>query len=255
MGSGPLTGLDAVGWSSRPDCHGDTDEVPRLLHALWKPDTTDLCRQAVRELAERLVPWEGTQATFCMRAATPAAVPFLVRLAQDRRSRGRDGCVELLSRIGDAIDEGPRGICFGERPDRWFDASAKALATTAVTTWFAVLDEDLEGELRQAVLRLLAVTNRSYKDSLSGLLWEWTQDSSDAHRLTERLICLAYATADPPEEDSPAADWTVPLKDWLTDPGPLPSARTADTARVALRHLPWWIDAGTVEVLAELVDA
>ncbi|MBO8196345.1 hypothetical protein ITI46_32595 [Streptomyces oryzae] len=252
--SGPLRGLHTVGWSRRLDCRGDTGEVPRLLRTLWMPETDDLCPRALPELAERLVPWNGVQATFCMRAATPAAVPFLVRLAQDRRTRGRDAGMDLLLRIADAVDEGPRGTCFGEWPGRWFDASAKALATTAVTTWIAALDEDREWNRRRDVLRLLATINRSSDDSLSGLLWAWTQDSGDAQLLSERLICLAYATADPSGEGSSPEAWAVLLKKWLTEPGPPSAAQTADATHTALRHLPGWIDADTVHVLAELVN-
>lgn len=277
---GPLSGLQAVDWGRRLDCRGETDAVPRLLRTLWTPEADDDPGRAPRELAARLVPWEGGQATFCMRAATPAAVPFLVRLAHDGRTPDRWACVDLLSRVADALERGPEGSCFGEWPDRWFDASARALVTTEVTGWFPTVDEAPDWGRRRATLRLLAVAGRlscaGGLPSLPGLLWSWTQDAGDVRPLRERLICLAHATADHPGEQPPTdvpddastdvladvlADVSAAAPEgWLIAAERPSNAVTTAAARAALHQLAAaaprfpWMDLDTVHALAELAE-
>ncbi|KAA5828738.1 hypothetical protein ABT337_29770 [Saccharopolyspora hirsuta] len=95
-------------WDGVLDCRGDTAVVPALLDALRDPEADGTAFQrALSELEERLVVWEGGQATCCMRPATAAAVPALARLAQDRRATSRGFCLDLLLQIAEAVGEGP----------------------------------------------------------------------------------------------------------------------------------------------------
>ncbi|MBA9002615.1 hypothetical protein [Thermomonospora cellulosilytica] len=237
-GAAPLAGLDDVGWDRLLDCRGDTGKVPELLRTLWRSGAGVL-----RELEDRLVPWHDLNDCRAVRDATPAAVPFLVRLAQDRRTAARDGVLHLLVLIAETADRGPVDTCFGVWPDRWLRACARALARTGVAGWCDLLDED--PERRRAVLRILAAAARA-DERVPGLVWESVLNAEDGERLRERVVCLAYATAEDPWGES----WADPLRDWLERPA---ARETATVMRIALEHLPWWVDADTLDALGDLV--
>lgn len=86
-------------------------------------------------------------------------------------------------------------------------------------------------------------------------LWQSVLDATDSRRLAERLIGLAYATGESPWPwpDGEIEAWAAGLKSWLEE-RPYPSLeQTVRVAGVALRHLPDWIDADTIEALSDLV--
>lgn len=262
--------LDAVGWEQRElyDLEGDTGEVPLLLHQLALPDSD--ARTTV--LADRLISCGTLGGHYAvLRDATPIAVPFLVRLAQDPRTPERDVILDLLTCIAAAVEVGPEEDAFGESQDGWFHACGKALTSTNPTGWFTELDHEAsDAERRRRVLRLLAIVNRFRAGELSGLLWNAVLDATDASTLADRLICLAAACGQPDTEWN--IDWseldlcyvwhtvdftthgTPTPRQWLRrDRRPTPE-QTAETARTALDQLPAWLDQGAVIGLRELLD-
>ncbi|WP_203861670.1 hypothetical protein [Plantactinospora mayteni] len=199
-------------------------------------------------------------------------MPFLVRLAQDPRTTYRDGSLHLLTRIADAVDEGPQSSCWGQdyrsQTLVLFRAAGKALVDTNVAGWFDLLDDVDEPDRRRDVLRILATVNRCDRNRLLGRLWESVLAADDVERLVERLICLAYANAERSHLAETLAEanrwwgsgrpdsWVLSLRDWLEaaafrQPSP---ERTTEAVRIALDHLPEWIDAETVQALGELVS-
>lgn len=244
----PLAGLDAVDWSLRWDCAGDVDRVPSLLRQLWTGSSG-----AVGELRKRLAPDHSLHTCVAVRDATPAAVPFLVRLAQDKSTPKRGLVLDLLLRIVDAVADGPVETCFGRWPEAWLTACGRALSETGVEEWFALLDSTRDGDRRRDVLRLLAIGCWFDSGGLVFRLWQSVLDAPDAGHLAERLIGLAYATRGPARACDDTDGWAVQLSDWL-EQRPYPSsADTGDAVSIALRHLPGWIDTGTVDALADLV--
>ncbi|MGP3985310.1 hypothetical protein [Streptomyces sp. 3N207] len=189
-----------------------------------------------------------------MRDATPVSVPFLVKLAQDRRTPQRSAILKLLMRIAGAVDEGPVETCFGIWPEAWLTACGRALSRTRVEEWCALLQGGMPDQ-RRDMLRLLAIAGRFDAGGVVLWLWQSVLNASDAEHLAERLIGLAYATREGPWPwpDCDVEDWAVGLKSWLEErPYPSPE-QTARAVGVALRHLPDWIDADTVGALSGLV--
>ncbi|MFW5418205.1 hypothetical protein J0910_16460 [Nocardiopsis sp. CNT-189] len=257
-GPPPLLGLDAVDWGRRYDCSGGTDRVPVLLDRVWSGADAP---GAVEELYERLVPEHGICTAVCVRDATPAAVPFLARLAQDARTPSRDLVMELLMRVVYAVDEGPVEACFGVWPDAWLARCGQALCETRTEAWFALLDEDPDPERRWRALRLLAVAAPLAGGGLALWLWRSALDAPDAGRLAERTIAAAFAArGDPWAWRDEEEDWVGLLREWLgvgdrLGEAPYPSPeQTAGAVGAALRHLPEWLaDADTVAALADLL--
>ncbi len=258
----PLLGVHSVDWSRRYDCSGGTDRVPVLLDRVWSgTDTVG----ALDELYERLVPEHGICTAVCVRDATPAAVPFLVRLAQDVRTPSRDRVMELLMRVVDAVDEGPVEPCFGVWPDVWLTRCGQALCETRAEEWFALLDEEPDPHRRWRALRLLAVAAPFNGGGLALWLWRSALDASDAERLAERVIAAAFAArGDPWDRRDEEEDWIGLLREWLgvadsvqdrlgEPPYPSPE-QTTEAAGAALRNLPEWMaDADTAEALTDLL--
>lgn len=245
-----LAGLEAINWGARKDCQGDTDRVPLLLRQLWVSYAPDK-----DELMMRLVPHYVPSHRCVSGDATVAAVPFLARLAQDPRTPCRGFVLEVLLLIAEAAGQEIVGSDFWDVPARWFGACGRALGAAHVTEWFTMLDHEPDWNRRRDVLRLLAIAAR-FEPQVTGLLWVAVLDARDAGQLAERLIALAYATLDRDAFDGGPhgiEDWAVQLKDWLEEPTRPAQARTVRAARLALEHLPDWLDADSVEALSELV--
>lgn len=248
----PLTGMSSVEWSRRWDCQGEVDRVPALLSQLWNGTGSF---RTLDELRERLAPDHLVHSCVAVRDATPVSVPFLVKLAQDRRTPQRSAVLQLLMRIADAVDMGPVETCFGIWPEDWLTASGRALSRTRTEEWFALLHAYTPDQ-RRDVLRLLAVASRfDAGGPVLPRLWQSVLDATDTRHLAERLIGLAYATRESPWTwpDYEIEDWATGLRSWLEE-RPYPSLEhTTRVVRVALRHLPDWIDADTIEALSGLV--
>jgi len=244
--------MNAVDWSQRMDCQGDVDQVPALLRQLWSGEGSF---RALDELYERLAPDHSIAPCVAVRDATPAAVPFLARLAQDERTPQRSAVLQLLMYIVDATDEGPVEACFGVWPYSWLRNCGRALSKTRVEEWFKFLDTCQNRDQRRDVLRLLAIAGRFDTGELLLWLWQSVLDASDAELLTERLISLAYATREGPWMvlGDDIEEWAVPLKNWLKERHHSCTEQTTHAVDIALQHLPDWIDADTVEALSSLI--
>ncbi|NJP95998.1 hypothetical protein HCN51_42310 [Nonomuraea sp. FMUSA5-5] len=258
----PLFGLEHIDWTALVDCRGDRGQIPILLRWLWgtSADLLDVTDnrgvRAIRDLEGRFVTSSDMLACYCIRAATPPAVPFLVRLAQDPRTLRRDLSLSLLLDIAVAVDAGPAG-CWGQS---WEEASAlvrsaaRGMARTRPDGWFALLEENPDRRVRGQILELLAIIHRSGLLDLLGRLWDSVLRATDAISMTERVICLAYATAEHPEyRDRMRQPWADMLQGWLRANDPAPR-ETAEAVSAALLHLPEWIDEETVRALRELVQ-
>ncbi|MDA2809790.1 hypothetical protein O4J56_03985 [Nocardiopsis sp. RSe5-2] len=254
-----LAGVDAIDWTRRHDCLGGVDRVPALLGRVW--DGADGAG-ALAELFERLVPDHLICPAVCLRDATPAAAPFLAKLAQDPRTPSREGVMDLLMRLVDAVDEGPVEACFGVWPSAWLTACGRALCTTRPQVWFALLDAEPDARRRRRVLRLLACAAPFDGGGPAARLWRAVLDAHGPEHLAERVIATAYASRGDPwvwREDE--EEWVGRLRRWLEEGAEAASGtgpeRTVRLARLALEHVPEWLpdsDPDSVAALAGLLD-
>ncbi|MFW5417519.1 hypothetical protein J0910_12985 [Nocardiopsis sp. CNT-189] len=95
-----LAGLDAVDWASLGHAYGTAEDLPALLAAAGSADPEE-AEEAVYELFGTV--WhQGT-----LYSATAPAVPFLVALGADPRTRDRGGLIALVGEIAEAADRHP----------------------------------------------------------------------------------------------------------------------------------------------------
>jgi hypothetical protein len=72
--------------------------------------------------------------------------------------------------------------------------------------------------------------------------------------MTERLICLADATAERPKQHGRMSQpWAATLQAWFRCSAPPSPRQTGDAITIALGHLPEWVDAGTAQALREVI--
>ncbi|MET8152309.1 HEAT repeat domain-containing protein [Actinoplanes sp. NPDC049668] len=94
-----LAGLDEVAWESMTHAYGAATDVPAGLRGLVDADPA--VREAALDFMYGSVHHQGD-----IYDSTLAAVPFLLRVAADRRPPGRAAVVELLAGIGNAEHAG-----------------------------------------------------------------------------------------------------------------------------------------------------
>ncbi|MEU7904968.1 hypothetical protein [Actinoplanes sp. NPDC049118] len=94
-----LAGVGEVAWESMTHAYGAATDVPEGLRGLT--DTDPAVREAALDFMYGSVHHQGD-----IYDSTLAAVPFLLRVAADRRRPGRAAVVELLASIGNAAHAG-----------------------------------------------------------------------------------------------------------------------------------------------------
>jgi hypothetical protein len=104
-GDNVLAGLEEIDWAGLRHAYGPAGDVPGLLRALVSGSPAER-RHAVHELYGNIF-HQGSRYE-----ATAFAVPFLARLALDRRAPQRDAIVHLLVALAIGYDEAyvPGGV-------------------------------------------------------------------------------------------------------------------------------------------------
>lgn len=131
VGNIELVGLDDVPWAELEDAYGPATAVPSQLRALTSPDEAD--RRWALEALDACIHHQGS-----VYDASTAAVPFLIKLAADRRVHHREHILELL--CGIAVHQ-PAG-CLVNGAFRWRSEAYDAVRDGAPIYIELLADDD-----------------------------------------------------------------------------------------------------------------
>jgi hypothetical protein len=188
-----LDDLDSIPWRQLTHAYGPAEDVPGLLRALrTAPPNQDGEDSPLWCLFGNI--WhQGT-----VYEATAYAVPFLIEIAQDSRTRDRVGVLQLLAAIasgtsyravhGDILKESDFSVK-RERELEWADR-ARAAVASGFAVFVAMLKE--QGEIRLAAAHVLAQLPQ-HSVAVSMLLAEILKKETDSLPRAGLFLLLGQA--------------------------------------------------------------
>ncbi|MFJ9724740.1 HEAT repeat domain-containing protein [Streptomyces sp. NPDC101209] len=215
-------GLDAVDWATLSHNYGSAEDVPDLLRRCAEPDPDDAV-DAAFELLNRLFHQGGW---IC--SAVPAALPFLLRLAESPAVPlpSRREVLELLWSLAAEA---------GQVAERFLDPGWQPAWNHALPRVFLLLTDPVP-EIRRDAAHLLGVCESSGELVLPALMRLWQAETDPATRLD---VVLALGRAVNRQPAGPQATAVMEVLRGLLD---APQAQTRLAAVHALApaapHLP-----------------
>lgn len=173
-----LAGLDEVPWAELEDAYGPATAVPSQLRALASPDPAD--REWALDALDACIHHQGS-----VYNASTAAVPFLIRLAADRRVDSRERILQLL--CGIAVHE-PSG-CLVNGAYQWRSEAYDAVK--AGMPIFIELLADSDADVRVAAAFVLAFVDPPTDGAIDVLLARATSDDDERVRASA-LLAVGY---------------------------------------------------------------